>query len=117
MFIRPSTLVHLLVSFVAIASAAPGSQTLVARDNQAQCNTGPIRCCNQLFTAGSETANSLDLGDIPADATGLFGTGCTPITVIGTGSGSSCAQEPVCCTGNTQDGLVNFGCSPININA
>ncbi|KAF8837582.1 fungal hydrophobin [Paxillus ammoniavirescens] len=117
MFIRASTLVHLLVGFAAIASAAPGSQALVARDNQAQCNTGPIQCCNQLFTAGSASANSLGLGDALAGITGLLGTGCTPITVIGTGSGSSCSAQPVCCTGNAQNGLVNIGCTPININA
>ncbi|KIJ15992.1 fungal hydrophobin [Paxillus involutus ATCC 200175] len=115
MFIRASTLVHLLVGFAAIASAAPGSQALVARGNQAQCNTGPIQCCNQLFTAGSETATLLGLGDVLAGITGLVGTSCTPITVIGLGSGSDCMQQPVCCNGNTQNGLINIGCSPINL--
>jgi len=64
---------------------------------------------------------------------GLMGTGCTPITVIGTGSGSDCTQQPVCCSDNyfvriqpsfsiseflkllLQNGLINVGCSPINL--
>ncbi|KAF8416421.1 hypothetical protein L210DRAFT_3545896 [Boletus edulis BED1] len=28
------------------------------------------------------------------------GLGCSTITVIGTGSGATCTQQPVCCTNN-----------------
>ena len=30
-----------------------------------------------------------------------IGIQCTPITVIGVGSGANCVQQPVCCAGNT----------------
>ncbi|KAF9224193.1 hypothetical protein BS17DRAFT_817089 [Gyrodon lividus] len=56
------------------------------------------------------------LGAVLPNVQGLVGLGCTPITVVGTGSGAVCTQQPVCCTGNTYSGLINVGCSPINLN-
>ena len=63
----------------------------------------------------------------------LLGLSCTPITVIGVGSGANCAQQTVCCQ-NTQfvsrpyaaevelspdvfakNGLVNVGCTNVNL--
>ncbi|KIJ67321.1 hypothetical protein HYDPIDRAFT_108039 [Hydnomerulius pinastri MD-312] len=56
------------------------------------------------------------LGIVVEDLTGQVGLGCSPITAVGTGSGATCTQEPVCCTGNSYSGLINLGCSPINLN-
>ncbi|KAH0833880.1 hydrophobin [Lanmaoa asiatica] len=88
---------------------------LEARD---QCNTGDINCCNQSQTL--EQANgllgTLGLADIAAQIGGLVGVTCSPISAVGIGSGCTAQQQPLCCTGNNYNGLVNLGCSPINAN-
>ncbi|KAI9573439.1 hydrophobin [Boletus coccyginus] len=87
---------------------------LEARD---QCNTGAINCCNSVQTLNQ--ANTLlgtfGLVDAAASAGGLVGLTCTPITVIGAGSGCNAVQQPVCCSDNQFGGLVSLGCSPINL--
>ncbi|KAH7919096.1 hypothetical protein BV22DRAFT_1041221 [Leucogyrophana mollusca] len=45
----------------------------------------------------------------------LIGIACSPVTGGGTGAGCEVNQQPVCCTDNTFNGLINVGCSPINI--
>ncbi|KIJ62697.1 hypothetical protein HYDPIDRAFT_30289 [Hydnomerulius pinastri MD-312] len=102
-----SSLVTIL-PFVALVAAGTGSQ----------CNTGPINCCNSVQQA-SQVSNLESLcGVTQADAgvLGLVGLDCTPITVIGTGSGCNAQAQPVCCTNNDFNGVVNLGCSPVNIN-
>ena len=55
------------------------------------CNTGPIQCCNE--SAQSGTANAARIlaaaGIAAQGVTGIVGAGCSPITVIGTGSGAN----------------------------
>ncbi|KAF9053229.1 hydrophobin-319 [Panaeolus papilionaceus] len=81
------------------------------------CNTGTLQCCNSVQSstnsgiAGLVGLASLVLGPI----TGQVGVSCTPITVIGAG-GNSCSAQPACCTGNSWNGVINVGCSPINLN-
>ncbi|PPR01342.1 hypothetical protein CVT24_006342 [Panaeolus cyanescens] len=83
------------------------------------CNTGDIKCCNQVMS--SESAAFKGIASLLAlDVTGITGQvamGCSPITVIGLGSGANCKAQPVCCSGNKYNGLINVGCSPISINA
>ncbi|KAF8154177.1 hydrophobin 2 [Crassisporium funariophilum] len=91
-----------------------------------QCSTGPIQCCNQvgtlthsltLQTQGLGLADDFELLGIvidPIDA--VIGVNCSPITVGGIG-GNSCNAQPVCCSNNTYNGLVNVGCIVVNINA
>ncbi|KAF9220770.1 hydrophobin, partial [Gyrodon lividus] len=83
---------------------------LEARD---QCNTGPIQCCNSVQT--TQEASSLlaqyNLVDVAAGIVGLVGVTCSPITAIGLGSGCAATQQPVCCTNNNFNGVVNLGCS------
>ncbi|TFY82971.1 hypothetical protein EWM64_g1038 [Hericium alpestre] len=43
------------------------------------------------------------------------GVTCDPITVIGAG-GASCNQQAVCCQNNNFNGLINIGCTPVNLN-
>ncbi|KAH7920320.1 fungal hydrophobin [Leucogyrophana mollusca] len=113
MFARLSTAV-VVSSFALLAVATP---TNVARQSS-QCNTGSISCCNSVQSSSSNVVTSLLglLGIVLGDLTGQVGIGCTPITVVGTGSGATCTQEPVCCTNNYYNGLINVGCSPINLN-
>ncbi|KIJ46686.1 hypothetical protein M422DRAFT_84046, partial [Sphaerobolus stellatus SS14] len=83
-----------------------------------QCNTGDAQCCNSVGAAnslpGASTILSL-LGIVLQDVTADVALGCTPISVIGVGSGANCAQQPVCCTNNQFNGLINIGCSPISL--
>ncbi|KIK80548.1 hypothetical protein PAXRUDRAFT_833459 [Paxillus rubicundulus Ve08.2h10] len=94
---------------LAIAGAVPTSQ----------CNTGSMQCCNNVQSASSlnQLFSYFGVIDALAGVTGNVGTDCTPITVVGTGSGADCTAQPVCCTDNQFNGLVNVGCTPINLNA
>ncbi|KAF9220833.1 fungal hydrophobin [Gyrodon lividus] len=101
-----------VASLAALAVASPAP--LAARD---QCNTGAINCCNSVQDANqvSQIFGLFGLADVLAGVTGQVGLGCSPITAVGLGSGASCTQQPVCCTGNTFNGLINVGCSPVNV--
>ncbi|KAF9053333.1 hydrophobin [Panaeolus papilionaceus] len=79
------------------------------------CNTGPVQCCNQIIKAEDENYTSVIalLGGAAGSITGQIGFQCSPITAIGLGSGASCTTQPVCCTDNQFNGLVNVGCTPI----
>ncbi|KAF8838405.1 hydrophobin [Paxillus ammoniavirescens] len=100
------------VAALAIAGAIPTTPTN-------QCNTGSMQCCNNYQSASSlnQLLTSIGFLDVLAGVTGNVGTDCTPITVVGTGSGADCTAQPVCCTDNTFNGLINVGCTPINLNA
>ncbi|KIJ28119.1 hypothetical protein M422DRAFT_270612 [Sphaerobolus stellatus SS14] len=100
------------VAFGLLAVAAPSPQYGVS-----QCNTGPSQCCNTVQSASTPGLASLLglLGIVVGDITAQVGFGCTPISVIGVGQGANCAQQPVCCTGNNFNGLINVGCTPISL--
>ncbi|KAF8838402.1 fungal hydrophobin [Paxillus ammoniavirescens] len=101
------------VAALAIAGAIPTTTPA------SQCNTGGLQCCNQVqsVSAANLLYPNLNLLSVLAGVAGSVGTDCTPITVIGTGSGASCTAQPVCCTDNNFNGVVNAGCSPVNLNA
>ncbi|KDR73608.1 hypothetical protein GALMADRAFT_228052 [Galerina marginata CBS 339.88] len=69
------------------------------------CNNGSLQCCNET------TASSGLLGILGGN--GLLGLGCSPI--IGVLTGTSCPQQTACCTGTTFNGLINIGCTNINL--
>ncbi|KAG2035146.1 fungal hydrophobin-domain-containing protein [Suillus americanus] len=91
---------------------------LARRETSSQCDTGNIQCCQKTQTAEEYNKNATAHGAIPIDIDilGRVGLSCTPISVIGTGAGATCSQEPLCCSDNQYHGLVNIGCTPININ-
>ncbi|KAH7907315.1 fungal hydrophobin-domain-containing protein [Hygrophoropsis aurantiaca] len=113
MFSRLSTAVA-ISSFALLAVATPAN---VARQIS-QCNTGSLSCCNSVQAADSSAVTTLLglLGVVLGDLTGSVGLNCSPITAVGTGSGATCTQEPVCCTNDYYNGLINVGCSPVNLN-
>ncbi|KAI0777031.1 fungal hydrophobin-domain-containing protein [Irpex lacteus] len=75
---------------------------LETRQSAGNCNTGPIQCCQQTISVSSSQANLLAglLGIVLGTVEGLVGLGCSPISVIGVGSGSACNASPVCCENN-----------------
>ncbi|PBK62623.1 fungal hydrophobin [Armillaria solidipes] len=89
---------------------------LLASAGDAGCTTGQINCCQQVESAESNVAQALSgLLGIALGALGLnVGLTCSPISVIGIG-GNSCSAQTVCCTGNSFNGLIALGCTPINI--
>ncbi|KAF5326006.1 hypothetical protein D9611_000523 [Ephemerocybe angulata] len=83
----------------------------------AQCNTGPVQCCESIQHADDPAVAKLlgPLGIVIQDVTIPIGVTCSPISVIGL-PGNSCSAQPVCCTNNSFNGIVAIGCTPININ-
>ncbi|KAG1732721.1 hydrophobin [Suillus lakei] len=101
MFVRLLSITSL--SLLAIANP------LARRDTSSQCDTGNIQCCLQTQTVSFVRclSTSIFLGHV--------GLGCSPITVVGAGTGAACSQQPLCCSDNQYEGLINIGCTPINI--
>ncbi|KIJ38682.1 hypothetical protein M422DRAFT_176174 [Sphaerobolus stellatus SS14] len=96
-----------------VTATAPASTVTTI----SQCNTGDAQCCNTVQSA-SAPSSALLLGLLGVVLQGvdvLVGLGCTPITVIGVAGGANCAQQPVCCTNNQFNGLINIGCTPISL--
>ncbi|TFK26958.1 hydrophobin [Coprinopsis marcescibilis] len=98
-----------LASLVTVAVGAP-------TDPPPSCSTGPIQCCNSVSAANVPAVSSLLglLGIVVSPITALVGLTCSPLTIIG-GGGTSCSGQTVCCNSNHFNGLVNVGCTPINI--
>ncbi|RDB19601.1 Fruiting body protein SC1 [Hypsizygus marmoreus] len=100
-------------SFLALATLA----LTASAATQTQCNTGSVQCCNSVQDAQSPGVTDIlalvgiDIGAI----TGQVGLQCSPLTVIGAGSGANCVSQPVCCEDNKFGGLIAVGCSPINL--
>ncbi|KAI9567785.1 fungal hydrophobin-domain-containing protein [Boletus coccyginus] len=118
MFIRLFTVLFSVVALAVVANAAPTELELEVRQ-VSQCNTGSISCCDSTYSSSSTFVTGLFgmLGLPPVSVGGSqVGISCSPTTIGGVGSGSSCTQQPVCCTGNTFNGIINLGCSPITIN-
>ncbi|TDL20401.1 hypothetical protein BD410DRAFT_725764, partial [Rickenella mellea] len=80
-----------------------------------QCNTGPVQCCNSVQSASSLSylqalaLSPASLAAVVQNPTAMVGLTCTPLNVIGVGSGANC------CENNSFSGLIAIGCTPINI--
>ncbi|KIJ48493.1 hypothetical protein M422DRAFT_127302, partial [Sphaerobolus stellatus SS14] len=81
-----------------------------------QCDTGVAQCCNSIQSASDPTAAGIfkSIGVVVQGVDALVGLSCTPITVVGAG-GTNCAQQPVCCTDNRFQGLIQVGCAPVSL--
>ncbi|PBK59968.1 fungal hydrophobin [Armillaria solidipes] len=99
------------VVMIATASimAAPGTTP--------SCNNGPVQCCNSVQSSDTPGVESLlGLLGIVLGGTAQVGLDCSPLSVVDLlGGGTQCNQQTVCCEDNHFDGLINVGCTPINI--
>ncbi|KDQ62775.1 hypothetical protein JAAARDRAFT_121370 [Jaapia argillacea MUCL 33604] len=110
MFSKLSIAVPAALAILAVA-------TPTSTEPASACTTGPIQCCDTVESASSPAAAGIlaGLGVVVQDVTALVGLTCSPITVIGVGSGSSCSASPVCCTDNSYGGLISIGCVPVTL--
>ncbi|EJF58017.1 fungal hydrophobin [Dichomitus squalens LYAD-421 SS1] len=90
------------------------------------CSTGDLQCCESTETIGISSTSRAGspagaallglLGVVVQDANVLLGINCSPITVIGVGTGSSSSAQAVCCVDNSHaGGLVSIGCVPVSL--
>ncbi|KAI0070167.1 fungal hydrophobin [Panus rudis PR-1116 ss-1] len=115
MFSHLAAFTVLAAPLLAAATPAPGA---VARGEPASsCSTAPIQCCESTTSAGSATGAALlkGLGIVVQDVDALLGLTCSPISVVGVGSGSACSTTAVCCEDNSHGGLVSIGCVPVTL--
>ncbi|KIJ33019.1 hypothetical protein M422DRAFT_183675, partial [Sphaerobolus stellatus SS14] len=86
-----------------------------------QCNTGDAQCCNSVSSVSNPSTAALLglLGVVIQGVDVLVGITCSPIIAIGVGGGFISflysAQQPVCCTNTSFNGVVNIGCTPISL--
>ncbi|TBU28462.1 fungal hydrophobin-domain-containing protein [Dichomitus squalens] len=105
-----------LVALPLLAAATP----LEGRGGEpaSSCSTAPVQCCNTWSnTQASDPAAAGILGllgIVLQDLTVAVGLTCSPITVIGAGSGS-CSAQAVCCQDNSHGGLISIGCVPVTL--
>ncbi|TEB25927.1 hypothetical protein FA13DRAFT_1895658, partial [Coprinellus micaceus] len=77
------------------------------------CNSGSVQCCHSITDGGSPAVSALSgLFDLPGTISGSVGLTCSPIAVGGIG-GTNCQQQTACCTGNSYNGMLVIGCSPL----
>ncbi|KAF9047533.1 fungal hydrophobin-domain-containing protein [Panaeolus papilionaceus] len=106
-----------------VALALPilaGATELEARDT---CSTGPIQCCQTVQSSQTTGLSQvlagagllgISINAIIGSIGGLVGLSCLPLSVVAVG-GNSCSTQPVCCTDNFMGGIVQAGCTPINV--
>ncbi|CAA7263943.1 unnamed protein product [Cyclocybe aegerita] len=106
----------LALAHLAVATPTP-RDILPPAIPASQCNAGNLQCCDTAQSANSPAVAIILalLGIVVPDVTAAVGLTCTPISVIGVG-GDSCTAQPVCCASNSFNGLVAFGCTPVNLN-
>ncbi|OCH87291.1 fungal hydrophobin [Obba rivulosa] len=72
-------------------------------------------CCSSVGQVDSDPIASVlkGLGVVIQDITAIVGVNCSPITVVGVGSGSACSGTTVTCSSNELGGLIQIGCVPV----
>lgn len=76
-----SSKIFAIAALLAAATAALGQS----------CSTGPIQCCDTVEKASDPAAAGIlaSIGVVVQDVDALVGLTCSPITVIGVGTGGS----------------------------
>ncbi|KDQ50535.1 hypothetical protein JAAARDRAFT_141872 [Jaapia argillacea MUCL 33604] len=110
MFSKLSIILPAFLAILAVATPTPNEPA-------SSCTTGPIQCCNTVESASSPAAASIlkSIGVVVQDVNALVGLTCSPIDIVGVGSGSSCSASPVCCTDNSHGTLISIGCVPVTL--
>ncbi|KAI0371971.1 fungal hydrophobin [Pilatotrama ljubarskyi] len=106
-----------IIAYTALALPLLAAATPVQLEARQSCSTGAIQCCQSVTESNSASASLLLglLGVVLGDITGLIGLGCSPINVVGVGSGNACSANAVCCENNNVGGLLSIGCLPIEL--
>ncbi|RPD53863.1 fungal hydrophobin [Lentinus tigrinus ALCF2SS1-7] len=101
-----------LSTFSVVAILAVATTTLAQT-----CSTGPIQCCESVQKASDPSAAAIlaSIGVVVQDVNALVGLTCSPVTVIGVGTGDSCDAQTVCCENNSFGSLISIGCAPITL--
>ena len=73
------------LAILAVATPTPGGTPADT------CSTGAIQCCESVETASDPTAASIlkSIGVVVQDINALVGLTCSPVTVVGVGSGDT----------------------------
>ncbi|PVG02900.1 hydrophobin [Serendipita vermifera] len=107
-----------IVSYIAFATLLTGamaSPTPTESQNK-YCNVGQAQCCQQVKKSSDKSIKNLAglVGVILPVEDVMVGLQCSPIlNIVGTNSG--CSANPVCCSNNNFNGLINVGCNSINL--
>ncbi|EPQ51122.1 hydrophobin [Gloeophyllum trabeum ATCC 11539] len=106
-----------LFAVSALSILAAATPTPTGTEPAGQCTTGPIQCCNTVTQANDPAAATIlgSLGVVLQDVTALVGLTCSPINVVGIGSGSTCDAHPVCCENNSYGSLISIGCVVVEL--
>ncbi|OCH87272.1 fungal hydrophobin [Obba rivulosa] len=101
----------ILATFATLATLAAATPTSGGSQGSSDA------CCQSVGAANSVSiANILaGLGVVVQDVTAIVGVDCSPITVIGVGSGNACSGTTVSCSSNELNGLVQIGCIPVTL--
>ncbi|KAI0708789.1 hydrophobin [Cerioporus squamosus] len=111
MFSKLFTIASLAI--LAVATPTPGGGS----GSSGSCSTEPIQCCDSTAKASDPAAAGIlkSIGVVVQDVDALVGLTCSPITVIGVGTGDSCDAQAVCCEDNSHGGLISIGCVPVTL--
>ncbi|KAG2140582.1 fungal hydrophobin [Suillus clintonianus] len=84
---------------------------------QSQCDTGYIKCCNgnNIYSQTEPNLYELGLVDVAAAVDAFVALECSGVSVVGTSSGCTANQQPLCCENEKYNGIVSIGCTPIGV--
>ncbi|TIB38517.1 hypothetical protein E3P77_02898 [Wallemia ichthyophaga] len=112
-----STLTAMQFSTIALTATAFFSASLASKLQMraGDCSTENVKCCNQVKDASSIDTGTLGLLGID-ELAGQVGLECTQVAAaIGVPISDQCKTTAACCSGQTQNGVANLGCTPISI--
>ncbi|RDX45725.1 fungal hydrophobin [Polyporus arcularius HHB13444] len=103
--------------FFRVAAAALLALPVLAVAADGSCSTGPVQCCESLEDANSAAGSALlsVVGVALQGVIGQIGLKCSPLSVVGVGSGNACSSNAVCCQNNNVGGLLSVGCLPVQL--
>ncbi|KAH8995815.1 hypothetical protein EDB86DRAFT_1066937 [Lactarius hatsudake] len=113
-------IVSLIMAFAAASSATASATPLHRRGDggypppyappvpRTQCSVAHSKCCNEYTSSQNPSAIGL------AGSLGVVLNSVVGVAMDCSALSSTCNNQAVCCT-NTQNGLINIGCSPISL--